>query len=112
MSEKNLFSTDADCSVQAEVYASIDIRKRLVIEYSCTYDSAPQRDFDRRATVDSEDTAQMALYYKVEVEQLPQLLYDRCGVAYAGTPSEADGVFKQALDTILEARVNYKLFEV
>lgn len=112
MSEKNLFSTDADCSAQAEIYASIDIRKRLIIEYSCTYDNAPQRDFDRRATVDREDTAQMALYYKVEVEQLPQLLYDRCGVAYAGTSSEADGVFKQALDTILEARVNYKLFEV
>ena len=112
MVEKNLFSTDADCSAQAEIYASIDVRKRLIIEYSCTYDNAPQRDFDKRAIVDSDDTAQMALYYKVEVEQLPQLLYDRCGVAYAGTPSEADGVFKQALDTILEARVNYKLFEV
>lgn len=112
MSEKNLFSTDADCSVQAEVYASTDVRKRLVIEYSCTYDNAPQRDFDKRAIVDSDDTAQMALYYNVKIEQLPQLLFDKCGVAYAGTPSEAEEVFKQALDAILEARVRYKMSEI
>lgn len=109
MNEKNLFSTDADCSAQAEIYASIDVRKRLVVEYSCSYDDAPQRDFDRRAVVDSEDTAQMAAYYKVGVEQLPQLLFDRCGVPYDSTPSEADGVFKGALDVILDSGVHYKL---
>jgi hypothetical protein len=54
----------------------------------------------------------MALYYNVKIEQLPQLLFDKCGVAYAGTPSEAEEVFKQALDAILEARVRYKMSEI
>lgn len=111
MFEKNLFLADADYKAQAEIYASIDIRKRLVIEYSCSYDDAPQRDFDRRATVDSEDTAQMAAYYKVAVEQLPQLIFEKCGIAYAAAPAEADGVFKQALNMILDARVRYKMSE-
>ena len=111
MFEKNLFLADADYKAQAEIYASIDIRKRLVIEYSCSHDDAPQRDFDRRATVDSDDTAQMAAYYKVAVEQLPQLIFEKCGIAYAAAPAEADGVFKQALNMILDARVRYKMSE-
>lgn len=111
MNEKNLFSTDADCSAQAEIYASIDVRRRLVVEYRYENDCNPCWDFTRRATVDSDDTAQMAAYYKVAVEQLPQLIFEKCGIAYAAAPAEADGVFKQALNMILDARVRYKMSE-
>lgn len=111
MCEKSLFTTDADCSTQATIYALIDVRKRLVIEYNCKYDNKPSYDFEKRATVDSYDTQQMAEYYKVSIEQLPNLLFDKCGVAYDSVPSEAERVFKEALDAILDAMVHYKLDE-
>lgn len=111
MCEKTLFTTDADCSKQATIYASIDIRKRLVIEYCCEYNGSPMRNFQRCAVVDSDDTRQMAAYYKISIEQLPNLLFDKCGVAYDSVPSEADRVFKEALDVILDAMVHYKLDE-
>ncbi len=111
MCEKTLFTTDADCSKQATIYASIDICKRLVIEYHCEYDDSPSRNFERRAVVDNYDTQQMAAYYNVDIKQLPELLFDKCGVAYDSVPSEADSVFKQVLDIILDAMVHYKLDE-
>ena len=111
MFEKNLFLADADYKAQAEIYASIDVRRRLVVEYRYENDRNPCWDFTRRATVDSDDTARMAAYYKVAVEQLPQLIFEKCGIAYAAAPSEADGVFKQALNMILDARVRYKMSE-
>ena len=111
MFEKNLFLADADYKAHAEIYASIDVRRRLVVEYRYENDCNPCWDFTRRATVDSDDTAQMAAYYKVAVEQLPQLIFEKCGIAYAAAPAEADGVFKQALNMILDARVRYKMSE-
>lgn len=111
MCEKTIFTTDADSSKQATIYASIDIRKRLVIEYRCEYDDSPARNFEKRAVVDNDDTQQMAAYYKVSIEQLPNLLFDKCGVAHDSVPSEADRVFKEALDVVLDAMVHYKLDE-
>lgn len=111
MCEKCLFTTDVDCCALADIYAMIDVRKRLVIEYRYEYDHKPSYNFEKRAIVDSLDTQQMAEYYKVSIEQLPNLLFDKCGVIYASTPSEAEGVFKEALDVILDAMVHYKLDE-
>lgn len=111
MNEKNLFSTDSDCPVQIELYASIDIRKRLVVEYKCDYDNSPQRDFERRAIVDREDTELMAGHYRVSIEQLPTAIYERCGYGVGSSATEADAVFKSALDMILDSGGHYRLEE-
>jgi hypothetical protein len=54
----------------------------------------------------------MAKYYGVQVEQLPQLLYDECGVAYDSVPSDVERVFQDVLNFILESGVRYKFRDI
>ena len=44
-----------------------------------------------------------------KVDELPQMVYDECGVGYESTPSQADIVFQQVLDFILDSGVKYRL---
>lgn len=106
--DKTLFITDADLSKQVCIFASINERRELVVEYRFEDDNAPCRNFTRLAIVDSESSEQMAEYYRVAVEELPQLLFDECGVVYESTPSRGDAVFKQALDIILDSGMKYR----
>ena len=111
MSFKNLLITYNDCPTWVTIDAEIDIRKRLIITYNLESEESPSRNFERRATVDTEDTRLMAQHYRVEVEQLPAAIYKQCGYGEGASPLDADGVFKGALDMILDARVHYKLEE-
>lgn len=110
-SEKCLALTDADLSVAASVYATIDYQGGLVIEYRLEDDRHPRRNFTKRAIVDSDDAISMARHYSVEVKALPQLLDSRCGIAYASTPSDVEYVFGEALNIILDAGVRYRIKE-
>lgn len=111
MSFKNLLITYNDCPTWVTIDAEIDIRKRLIITYNLESEESPSRDFTRRATVDSEDTLLMAKHYRVTIDELPELINSGCGYGESASPSDADGVFKGALDMILDAGVHYKLEE-
>ncbi|MBE6188179.1 MAG: hypothetical protein E7143_03530 [Rikenellaceae bacterium] len=111
MSFKNLLITYSDCPTWVTIDAEIDVRKRLIITYNLESEESPSRDFTRRATVDSEDTLLMAKHYRVSTSELPEVLYRECGYGEGASPSDADGVFKGALDMILDAGVHYKLEE-
>jgi hypothetical protein len=111
MSFKNLLITYNDCPTWVTIDAEIDIRKRLIITYNLESEESPSRNFERRATVDTEDTRIMAQHYHVDIEQLPEAIYKQCGYGEGASPLDADGVFKGALDMILDARVHYKLEE-
>ncbi len=107
--DNTLFVTDADLSVQIYIYAQINWRGELVIEYRHDDDRAPHRNYTREAVVDREDTAAMAKRLNVRVEELPERLDEVCGVKYESVPSHADEVFQQALNFILDAGVRYRL---
>ena len=109
MSFKNLLMTYNDCPTWVTIDAEIDIRKRLIITYNLESDSNPSRNFEKRATVDTEDTLHMAQHYRVSINELPEAIYSGCGYGDNASPSDADGVFKGALDMILDAGVHYKL---
>ena len=112
MSEKILINTDVDLPIQASVCALVNDRGELVIDYTYEDDEELSSDFRRAAIVDREDTLEMAKYYGVQVEQLPQLLYDECGVAYDSVPSDVERVFQDVLNFILESGVRYKFRDV
>lgn len=111
MSFKNLLITYSDCPTWVTIDAEIDVRKRLIITYNLESEEFPSRNFEKRATVDTEDTQLMAQHYRVSTSELPEVLYRECGYGEGASPSDADGVFKGALDMILDAGVHYKLEE-
>lgn len=111
MSFKNLLMTYNDCPTWVTIDAEIDIRKRLIITYNLESEEHPSRDFTRRATVDTEDTLLMAKHYRVTIDELPEVINNGCGYGESASPSDADRVFKGALDMILDAGVHYKLEE-
>lgn len=111
MSFKNLLITYSDCPTWVTIDAEIDVRKRLIITYNLESEEFPSRNFEKRATVNTEDTQLMAQHYRVSTSELPEVLYRECGYGEGASPSDADGVFKGALDMILDAGVHYKLEE-
>ncbi len=108
-SQKTLFVTDADLPVQVYVFVWISERREFVVEYRFEDDRASFRNFKRMAVVDRQGCMQMARFYNVKVDELPQMVYDECGVGYESTPSQADIVFQQVLDFILDSGVKYRL---
>lgn len=111
MSFKNLLITYSDCPTWVTIDAEIDVRKRLIITYNLESEEHPSRDFTRRVTVDTEETQLMAQHYRVSIEELPEIINKECGYGEGASPSDANGVFKGALDMILDAGAHYKLEE-
>lgn len=106
---KTLFSTDADMPKQASIYVAINDFNELVIEYLLEDENTPSHSFRKLATVDSVDTLTLAKHYNSSIEDLPQLIYNACGLPYDSTHSYADEVFQEALNFILETNANFKL---
>lgn len=109
IAEKNLIITDGDLDVEVAVYAMVNEFHELVIEYCHNDDMAPCRSFSRSATVDREETREMAKLLNIKVEELPKRLYEECGVSYGSTPSHAETVFQETLDFILDCGARYEL---
>lgn len=109
IAEKNLIITDADLNVEVAVYAMVNEFYELVIEYCHNDDISPDRSFRRSATVDREETREMAKLLNIKVEELPKRLYEECGVSYGSTPSHAEMVFQETLDFILDCGARYEL---
>lgn len=109
--EKNLITTDADLPIAASVYAIVNTRNELVIEYIFEDDQKPWSNFKKLAIVDKDDTIKLANYYNVEMEHLPQFFYDECGIPYDSVPSQAEKIFKESLEIILESGAQYKFKE-
>ena len=107
--EKCLALTDADLEVVASVYALINEFGELVVEYSFEDERNARRNFCKRAIVDSDDTRSMAAFFRLSVAELPQLLDERCGIAYESTSTDVEYSFGEALNTILESGVQYHL---
>ena len=110
--EKCLAMTDADLQYVASVYAWIGECGELLVEYRFEDDDNAARNFAKRAVVDLDDAHALALRVGVQLEQLPEWLDEACGVAYDTTASEVERVFQEALDTILDAGVQYHLKDI
>lgn len=100
---------DGDLPFGDCVSADINYRKELVIEYITT-DYRTEIESKKLATVDRDDTAKMAAYLNVPIEQLPQRILDECGdTSDVCTPSEIKDIFKDVLEYILDCGVRYTL---
>lgn len=108
-SERCLAVTDADLEVVASVYALLNEFGELIVEYSFEDERNARRNFCKRAIVDSDDTRSMATFFSVSEAGLPQLLDERCGIAYESTPADVEYCFGEALNTIRESGVQYHL---
>lgn len=105
---KIIAESDGDLPFGDCVSADINYRKELVIEYITT-DYRTEIESKKLATVDREDTAKMAAFLNVPIEQLPQRILDECGdTSDICTPSEIKGIFKDVLDFILDCGVKYE----
>ncbi len=111
-SEACLIHTDADLPVVASVFVLINETDEFVVEYRFEHDKAPKHSFLKKAIVDDEDTRSMAAHFRVEVEDLPALFDERCGLAYDSTASEAERIFQESLELILEAGVRFRLRDI
>lgn len=109
IAEKNLIITDGDLDVEVAVYAMLNEFHELVIEYCHNDDMAPGRSFSRSATVDREETREIARLLNIKVEDLPKRIHEECGVSYGSTPSHAETVFQETLDFILDCGARYEL---
>ena len=109
IAEKNLIITDGDLDVEVAVYAMVNEFYELVIEYCHNDDISPDRSFRRSATVEREETREMAKLLNIKVEDLPKRIYEECGVSYGSTPSHAETVFQETLDFILDCGARYEL---
>ena len=109
--KKKLIITDIDLPIGASVYAIVNTRKEFIIEYSYQDDEKPWHNFKKLAIVDKEDTAKMAAYYNIKIEELPQMFYNKCGIPYDSVPSQAEIIFKESLDIILKSGSQYKFKE-
>ena len=106
---KIIAEADGDLPFGDSVSAEINYRKELVIEYTYT-DYRTEIESKKLATVDREDTAKMAAFLNVPIEQLPQRIWEECGDSSdICTYSEINGIFKDVLDYILDCGVRYVL---
>ena len=107
--EKTLIITDADMPLQAAVYALINDYKELVIEFRLDDDRHSSNSFARHAVVDKDDAILMARHLNIKVEELPNKVYEVCGVSYASTVSHAESVFQEVLEFILDCGARFNL---
>ena len=106
---KIIAEADGDLPFGDCVSADINYRKELVIEYITT-DCRTEIESRKLATVDREDTAKMAAFLNVPIEQLPLRIWEECGDSSdICTPSEIKGIFKDVLEYILDCGVRYVL---
>lgn len=106
---KIIAESDGDLPFGSCVSADINFRKELVIEYVTT-DYKTEIEQKKVAVVDNEDSLRMAEYLGVELEALPQSIFDECGDSSGVcTPSEVQGIFKDVLEYILDCGARYVL---
>lgn len=110
--EKCLACTDSDLPFEAAVYATINYFNELEIEYCFTDDRHHEKNFTRKATVCKEDTITMARYLHTTVEELPKTLFESCGSAYCSSTSNAELIFQETLNTIIDTGVTYNLHDI
>ena len=108
---KTLINTDADMPLQAAVYALINDYKELVIEFRLDDDRHRSNSFCKQAVVDRDETIDMARHLNIKVEELPNKVYEVCGVSYDSTVSHAESVFQKALEFILDCGARFNLNE-
>ena len=107
--EKTLIITDADMPVEATVYAMINNFREFVVEFRLDDDRHRSNSFTKHAVVDRDETIDMARRLNIKVEELPNKVYEVCGVSYASTVSHAESVFQEALEFILDSGARFNL---
>lgn len=108
--ERLLMETDSDLEIVAMVSAGINERGELVIEYEFEDYEDERRNFKRIAIVDRQEALLMANSLNVQVTDLPDELYEELGeVGGVGVPSDAEGLFADVLDFILDCGAKYNL---
>ncbi len=108
--ERILIETDCDMEIAAVVWAGINERGELVVEHEFEDYEDEGNNFRRTALLDKEETAKMAECLAVEVNDLPEELYDEFGeLSGVGVPSDAECIFADVLDFILDCGAKYSL---
>lgn len=108
---KTLINTDADMPMQAAVYALINDYRELVIEFRFDDDRHRNNSFCKQAVVDKDNTIDMARHLNIKVEELPNKVYEVCGISYDSTVSHAESIFQEALEFILDCGARFNLRE-
>lgn len=108
--ERILIETDGDLEAVASVVAVINEKGELIVEHDFEDYEDEGNNFTKTATVDAEEALKMAQSLAVEVNELPGELYDEFGeIAGVGVPSDAECVFADVLDFILDCGAKYNL---
>lgn len=108
--ERLLIETDSDMEIVAVVSAGTNVKGELVVEYEFEDYEDEGNNFKKIATVDKDQALVMAGYLGVEVKDLPGELYDEFGeLQGVGVPSDAECVFADVLDFILDCGAKYDL---
>ena len=108
--ERILIETDSDMEIVAIVWAGINERGELVVEHEFEDYEDEGNNFKRTALLDKEETDKMAECLAVEVKEIPDELYDEFGESSGvDVPSDAECIFADVLDFILDCGAKYNL---
>ena len=108
--ERIIIETDGDLEAVASVVTAINENGELVVEHDFEDYGDDGNNFTKTAIVEKEEALKMAESLAVEVKDLPQELYDEFGeIAGVGVPSDAECVFEDILDFILDCGAKYSL---
>lgn len=101
---------DDDCSVHGETTVGVNFKNELVVTYHYFNDECHRYDQKTTAVVDEDDTIILAQRLRVEVPELPEKLNEKFGSnAYYCNPDEAEAIFTNVLDYIIEVGLRFKL---
>ena len=108
--ERIIIETDGDLEAVASVTATVNANGELVVEHDFEDYEDEGNNFTKTATVEKEEALKMAESLAVEVKDLPDELYAEFGeMAGVGVPSDAECVFADILDFILDCGAKYSL---
>ena len=105
-----LNNIDDDCCVHGETTIGVNFKNQLVVCYHYFNDENHQNAEKNIAIIDEEDTKTLAKMLKVKTEEVPAALNDKFGSrAYYCNPDEAEAIFGNVIDFIIEAGLRFKM---
>ena len=105
-----LNNIDDDSTTHGETTIGINFKNELVVMYHYFDDECHQYDTKNIAIVDEEGTMTLAQRLGIQLSELPAKLNEKFGSnAYYCNPDEAEAIFTNVLDYIIEVGLRFKL---
>lgn len=100
-------SSHEDLVTWATLEAGIDDSKRLVVCHS--YFDYKGKEHRGYAIMDSDNTAKLAKQLGLEINELPEMIYEEYEDAFHWVPSDVDKTFQDVLEKFLDHGVKFHL---